>query len=94
MIAVAVAPAIGPITESGLVILDGTRREYLGLSRDGTYWHHVRVARLEDPVVADGTVPVGALTCDCAAGKFGRACYWTKAAQALEADPPAGWDPA
>ena len=70
---------------NGLWIFDRRARSYLGLSRDGTYWHHVRPARMDDPVVGDGLVKAGDLTCDCVAGKFGRACHRVKEARAFEA---------
>jgi len=69
-----------------LIVVDATRRSYLGVSRDGSYLHHVRPARKDDPTVGDGLVRESDLTCDCAAGRFGHHdCYWTKAARGYEA---------
>jgi len=67
-----------------LYVVNAHLRSYLGLSRDGLYMHAVRPARLEDPVVGDGKFTVGSLLCSCAAGEFGRACYWTRLAEDLE----------
>lgn len=67
-----------------LVVVDAGRRTYLGLSTDRTYWHSVRPARLDDPVVGDGKRAVGELLCSCVAGEYGRPCYWTEIAAACE----------
>ena len=67
-----------------LYVLNASMRSYLGLSRDAEYFHAIRPARLEDPVVGDGKRLVGELLCSCAGGTFGQRCYWTKLAIELE----------
>ena len=76
---------IGPVGRD-LVVLDASRRLYVGLSRDETYWHVVAPLPV-DLVDADGTVirRVGTLTCTCAGGQFRGECYRTKQAAAFEA---------
>lgn len=78
-----VAVSIDVQTET-LVVFDAHRRTYLGLSRDGRYYHCVRPARPDDPTVQDGKLVAGELTCSCPAGVFARRCYWTQLAEALE----------
>jgi hypothetical protein len=67
-----------------LVVVDAHRRTYMGLSRDLSYWHAIRPARIEDPIVGDGKRIAGELLCSCAGGSFGQRCYWTQLAEALE----------
>jgi len=67
-----------------LYVVSASLRTYLGLSRDGTYLHAIRPARIEDPVVGDGKRIAGELVCSCAGRSFGQRCYWTDLATALE----------
>lgn len=67
-----------------LYVFSAHERSYHGLSSDGTYLHSIRPARIDDPSVADGTTQVGELLCSCAGGRYGKQCYWTKLAIALE----------
>lgn len=68
-----------------LVVLDAKRRTYAGLARGGDYWHLLRPARLDDPLVGDGKRAVGELLCSCVGAAYGHMCYWTQLATALEA---------
>lgn len=77
-----------PLEPDTLYVASAALRSYLGVSRDGTYVHHVRAARLDDQVVGDGLRHAGELTCDCSGGRFRGSCYWTKRAEALEARTP------
>lgn len=71
-----------------LWVVSADLRTYLGLSRDGSYLHVIRPARLEDPLVGDGKAVAGELICNCAGASYGRRCYWTQLATALEASHP------
>lgn len=73
-----------PAEPNTLVVVDAGRRTYLGLSNDGSYFHALRPARLDDPIVGDGKKAVGALLCSCVAAAYGRDCRWTTLATALE----------
>lgn len=67
-----------------LVILDATRRLYAGLNREGTGWHVIQPARLDDPRVGDGLRQAGQLVCTCAGGTFRGTCYRTEQAERFE----------
>ncbi len=82
---VQVSVAIEP---DALIVVSRSLRSYLGLSRDGGYLHHIRPARLEEPIVGDGKRAAGALTCDCRGGTVRGTCYWVERAEALEAGDP------
>lgn len=73
-----------PLTSDTLVVSSARLREYLGLSRDGGYLHHVRPARLEEPIVGEGKRNAGALTCDCRGGQVRGFCYWVERAEQFE----------
>ena len=67
-----------------LFVIDVERRTYLGLSRDGTYWHVVRPLRADDYRVREGQGEVGQLTCDCIGAQTHGQCHRVKEAMALE----------
>lgn len=73
-----------PLRPETLIVISRSLREYVGLSRDGSYVHHVRPARADEPVVVDGLREVGQLTCDCKGGRFHGTCYLVMTAQAIE----------
>ncbi len=73
-----------PLEPDTLVIASAARREYLALSRDGTYVHHVRPARLDEPIVGDGLRVADELTCDCNGGRFRGTCYQVMNAELFE----------
>lgn len=68
-----------------LVILDASRRLYVGLSHDEAYWHIVRPLRPEDFRVQAGKASVGELTCECVGGQTHGTCWRLKEAIAFEA---------
>jgi hypothetical protein len=88
-------PAINPmlLPHTGLIVLDVDRRTYIGLSRDGTYWHMVQAATPEmakayEFVNADGMtvspVATGDLVCSCPGGRFRQHCYRIDQAKEFE----------
>lgn len=65
---------------SALAVVDASRRLYVGLSHDGSYWHVV------SPYVPDH--PDGEtyeLTCTCAGGRYHGRCWRLDQAVAFEA---------
>ena len=69
-----------------LFVIDGERRTYLGLSRDGTYWHVVAPAQVDVETEAGEILrPAGELACTCRGGTFHGHCYWLEQAVAHEA---------
>lgn len=71
-----------------LMVLDTERRLYAALRSDGTTYHLVQPATLDDPRVGDGKVRAGELVCcSCPAGIFradAGSCWATKAALMFE----------
>jgi hypothetical protein len=86
--------ALISVAPNPLTVLDAQRRLYVGMARDGSYYHVVQPTQIEvrDP---DGNVirPVGALVCGCKGATFHGECYRLRQAEAFEAgqdiDPPA-----
>jgi len=76
---------IGDVGDA-LVVLDMSRRLYVGLSRDGTYYHVVAPLPV-DLVDVNGTVlrRVGTLACTCPGGTYRGTCYRQQQAEAFEA---------
>jgi hypothetical protein len=77
-----------PLEPDTLVVLSAELREYVGLSHEGGYLHHVRPLRLEEPIVGEGRRSAGALTCDCRGGQVRGSCYWVTRAESFEASRP------
>lgn len=72
---------------------DPARRTFLALNREGTGYHFVHPAALDDPRVGDGLRRAGELTCECRGGRFRGTCYVVKAAEAaLSAETPPAED--
>jgi hypothetical protein len=70
-----------------LAVLDAERRLYVGLSRDGSYYHVVEPLQADIVEGIDNDVirPAGALACRCKGGTFRGVCYRVTEAEALEA---------
>lgn len=74
-----------------LIVFDPDRRTYVGLSRDGSYWHVIRpatkddagVLRIRTPGRADEFIPP--MVCSCPAGRRRKSCYRVDEALAYEA---------
>jgi hypothetical protein len=82
MSAVVSAPiAVPPDT---LVVLDAERRLYVGLSRDGSYYHLIRPLRPEDYRVREELGKAGQLACDCVGFSSHGHCYQAALAIAHE----------
>lgn len=74
------------IPPDALVVLDADRRLYAALSRDGSTYHLIQPARLDDPRVGDGLRQAGQLVCTCQGGTFHGTCYRTKEAERFEGE--------
>lgn len=73
------------VTSTGLVLFDVERRTFLGLSSDGTYYHHVTPATPDMWVVRQGKRQAGQLTCvTCEGGRTHGWCYRVIEAEAFE----------
>lgn len=76
---------IGPV-DMNLVVLDASRRLYVGLSRSRAYYHVIAPLPV-DLVAEDGAVirRVGSLSCSCLGGVYRGECWRSKQVAAFEA---------